>query len=511
MRILAIVAVLAAIAILAPREAAAMPEEEFEQAMREIAALQESGRLTEADARVQQLLAEQRTRLSSSQRNDLEFETERSRRIRRDYSLEQDRLLEQLADRIEDFTGEEYHEWLAAGKFDYKLIDGERRFVGPSVSNLFFRNPDIRARRADATESVWQPFLYEHAMAVMDEHRHTAQDTTKPRHFRLHMTITVPGGTVPEGRTIRTWMPFPQQIASQSGIELLSASPEPEWVNAPNYPARSIYFEQRSRGEEPTVFEAEYTLTTHPRWNPVDPDRVRPGLQRENPYFDYYTREQPPHVVFTPAIREKAEEIVGDETNPYLKARLIYNWISDNIQYSFAREYSTLRNISEYVLENRYGDCGQIALLYIALCRAVDVPARWQSGWVIYPQFRNLHDWTEILVEPYGWIPVDPNFGLDIKQRFDALDTEQRQELKDFFFGGMDAYRLVINSEHGYPHYPPRRAVRSDDVDFQRGELEAGGENIYFGDFRYRLEVEFLGGSDEAGAPATATAAGGAD
>ncbi len=497
MRPFAIIAILAATAmILTPREGTAMPEEDFERAMREIAAMQESGRLTEADNRVQQLLSERHSDMASGQREALEFEIERANRIRRDYTLTEERLLEQLAERIEDFSEEEYREWLAAGKFDYKLLDGERRFFNASVSNLLFRNEDIRARRADRTESVWQPFLHEHAMRVMEEHRHPAQDTTAPRHFRLRMTITVPGGTVPEGRIIRCWMPFPQQITSQSGIELLSASPEPEWINAPNYPARSIYFEQRSRGEEPTVFEAEYTLTTHPRWNPVDPDRVRPALQRENPYFEYFTREQPPHVVFSPAIREKAEEIVGDETNPYRKARLIYNWISDNIQYSFAREYSTLRNISEYVLENRYGDCGQIALLFITMCRAVDVPARWQSGWVIYPQFRNLHDWAEILTEPYGWIPVDPNFGLDIKQRFDALDAAERQELKDFFFGGMDAYRLVINSEHGYPHYPPKRTPRSDDVDFQRGELEAGGENLYFHQFRYRLDVEYLDGSD---------------
>jgi hypothetical protein len=34
--------------------------------------------------------------------------------------------------------------------------------------------------------------------------------------------------------------------------------------------------------------------------------------------------------------------------------------------------------------------------------------------------------------------------------------------------------------------------MRSDNVDFQRGELEWDGGNIYFNNFKYKLEVQEL-------------------
>jgi hypothetical protein len=39
---------------------------------------------------------------------------------------------------------------------------------------------------------------------------------------------------------------------------------------------------------------------------------------------------------------------------------------------------------------------------------------------------------------------------------------------------------------------PPRKSFRSDDVDFQRGELECEGQNIYFNHFHYDFTVKEL-------------------
>ena len=94
-----------------------------------------------------------------------------------------------------------------------------------------------------------------------------------------------------------------------------------------------------------------------------------------------------------------AAKIVGSETN-LRKARALYDWIGDNLKYSFAIEYSTIPNISEYTRSNCYGDCGQQALLFITLCRQQGIPARWQSGWFLFPGHKNIHDWSEIYIAP---------------------------------------------------------------------------------------------------------------
>jgi transglutaminase-like putative cysteine protease len=199
-----------------------------------------------------------------------------------------------------------------------------------------------------------------------------------------------------------------------------------------------------------------------------------------------------PHVVFTGKIRKLAREIVGAETNPMLQAKAFYDWIGGNILYSFAREYSTLTNISDYCLTHRYGDCGQEALLFITLCRSQGIPARWQSGWNTFPGGKDIHDWTEIYLAPYGWVPVDPWAGIFATRYGTALTDGERRELHDFYFGGLDYYRMAANCDHSMTLDPPKKSMRSDDVDFQRGELEWEGGNIYFDNFSYKLDVQEL-------------------
>jgi transglutaminase-like putative cysteine protease len=147
-----------------------------------------------------------------------------------------------------------------------------------------------------------------------------------------------------------------------------------------------------------------------------------------------------------------------------------------------AREYSTIENISNYCVEKGYGDCGIKSLLFITLCRYNGIPAKWQSGWMLHPGSINLHDWTEIYLEGYGWVPVDPDYG---------LQNLENIEEKYFFFGGTDAHHLIINDDYSSPLFPAKIFPRSETVDFQRGELEWRGGNLYFDKWDYNMKVEY--------------------
>ena len=50
-------------------------------------------------------------------------------------------------------------------------------------------------------------------------------------------------------------------------------------------------------------------------------------------------------------------------------------------------------------------------MVFVTLCRAAGVPARWQSGWQTKPGDWNMHDWSEFYVEPWGWLPADASYG----------------------------------------------------------------------------------------------------
>ena len=71
-----------------------------------------------------------------------------------------------------------------------------------------------------------------------------------------------------------------------------------------------------------------------------------------------------------------------------------------------------------------------------------------------------------------------------------ALTPEQKREARDFYFGGLDYYRMAANSDHNQKLTPAKNSFRSDTVDFQRGELEWGTNNIYFDQYNYELKIK---------------------
>jgi len=311
-----------------------------------------------------------------------------------------------------------------------------------------------------------------------------------PHHFTCTMTVTTATNAAPPGETIRAWLPIPRQFPFQDGFQLSRALPPAKSVAPEDSAIRSVYLEQRASADGSAKFEIAYTYTARGVYFVINPERIRiPDLT--NSALAPFVMEGP-HVVFTEKIRNLARQIIGDETNPMRQAKGFYDWIGGNVKYSFAREYSTLTNLSDYCLSHRYGDCGQEALLFITLCRSEGIPARWQTGWDIFPGGKDIHDWTEIYLEPYGWVPVDPWAGLFATQYCIALTPAQRQELHDFYFGGLDYYRMAANSDHSQRLGPPKNTLRSDDVDFQRGELEWSGGNIYFDKYSYNLSVQEL-------------------
>ena len=129
-------------------------------------------------------------------------------------------------------------------------------------------------------------------------------------------------------------------------------------------------------------------------------------------------------------------------------------------------------------------------MLFITLCRYNGIPARWQSGWYFFPGGKDIHDWTEIYIRPYGWVPVDPYMGILATRYMTNLTLAQRKIVRDFYFGGLDQYRMSANSDNNQRLTPPKKYFRSDNVDFQRGEVETERHNIYFNRFNYILTVE---------------------
>ena len=450
------------------------------------ARLEAAGRFREAEA----MLSGALSTAGAAERPTLAFELDRLRRIRLDYNLTREKLWRQLDRSIPNVTEPEFDRWISQGKFDTRVIDDTLRFLGVSRSNLFWRNPDIAARRRPVeNDSLGEHAVLANADAIVHAARLSGSAYVLPIRFAVTMKVSADSGAVPPGSPIRAWLPIPRKYDHQGEFAVTSSSSPVVSIAGETSPIRSAYMEKPAASDGPTVFELKYTyVSSGVSFHGMDPAKVVPA-DAQSPELAPYLREAP-HVVFTDTMKAVSRAVVGSETNPLLKARRIYMWIAENFMYSFAHEYSTIRNISDFCLRKGYGDCGQHTLLFITLCRLNGIPARWQSGWYTFPGAKTIHDWAEIHLAPYGWIPVDVDMGVFAHRYFTSLTPEERQRLKEFFFGGLDQYRIAANSDHSQTLEPPKRFHRSDTVDFQRGELESADANIYFDRSSFSLTAE---------------------
>jgi transglutaminase-like putative cysteine protease len=450
--------------------------------------LEENGRFNQAAIVLRAGIAD--TNTSSTERKKLEFELDRLDRIRLDFPLTRAALLEKLKAAVRDLTNYEFNRWLAEKRFDIRMIDGEERLMVSSVANLFWRYPELNPRRISPKDESFQKALWENCVAIKQAAAREHQPFVLPKNFDVTMTVTVDSNTVPAGEIIRAWLPVPRKYSYQTGFEMIASSSPIKALAPDDSSIRSVYLEKPAASNAPTVFKINYHYATKGVWFAVQPEKAT-AFDGKDSALAAFTREAP-HVVFTPELRALSQKILGGEKNPARQAKKIYEWIGANIKYSFAIEYSTIPNISEYCRSRGYGDCGQEALLFITLCRLNGIPARWQSGWDTFPGAKDIHDWTEIYLAPYGWVPVDPYMSIFASQYARQLSPEQQRELRDFYFGGRGQWRLAANADHGQELQPAKQSFRSDDVDFQRGELECRGTNIYFNHYHYELDVNEL-------------------
>lgn len=449
--------------------------------------LEDEGKFAEATSMLSGLIGE--TSVSPADSEKILYEIERMRRIRIDYSLTADELYSQLERTVRDITRPEFDGWIRDGKFDARIIDDTLRFVGTSRSNLFFRNPEIADRRLPLPDQrAFHTALLRDCISIEKAADSLGTPYVLPKDFNVTMNLTADSGAAVPGEIIRAWLPIPREFPFQVNYRLASCSSRPLNISSPGSTIRSLYMEQPADSTGGSDFKISYKYRTLGVHFNLDRNKILP-YDTTDSVFKKFTSKSP-NIIFTDKIKRLSTEIIGNETNPLMKARKIYDWVSGNIKYSFAREYSTISNISDYCLTKEYGDCGQEAMLFITLCRYNGIPARWQSGWFTFPNAKDIHDWTEIYLPPYGWVPVDPYMGIAATRYMNDLTEKERETIRDFYFGGLDQYRMSANSDNNQSLSPVKKFFRSDNVDFQRGELESKTGNIYFNKSDYDLSVE---------------------
>jgi len=261
---------------------------------------------------------------------------------------------------------------------------------------------------------------------------------------------------IDRAKDLKLWLPIPREWDSQKAVKIISVEPEPhaEYTD-PEHSNRMFFWDFGKTPEKPSYeVHLHYRLESYGIHAEIDPNKVG-AYDKTSEEYKLYTRST--HTVrITPQIREMAQETVGDETNSYLQAKRILEFVRENMRYKIL-DYERGRGIKcllDYpVIDEETGEeyyegcCSQYSAFFCALCRATGIPVRAVFGlrgfrpWITEEQLKPLyefetklspdglagvqhfgnmhpHMWAEFLVPGYGWIIADAQTG-----RFCHLDN----------------------------------------------------------------------------------------
>lgn len=385
------------------------------------------------------------------------------------YPFTHEQLLMEMRSRVPGFTDQELRQMLDDGLLDFIYVDGTRYYHEDLAASLLKSQPQLKKRSLNPDTA---PSTLDAVIRRMMDH-----DVV----FRYRLRASTHVRSWEPDTLYRVHMPVAARSMQQTPAEDVSSTLLLVGCDAEDAPQRTAYLEGSLRASPD--FSLEYTVTQRPKYvDPMNESIRRVIYPQARPVCDEDLAEQPPHIVFTPYLKSLAAELRGGEADPVRAARRFYDYITENVTYSFMPPYLLMESGAEYCAVNLRGDCGIQALLFITLCRISGIPARWQSGLAAEPDSVGSHDWAEFYSERLGWLPVDCSFGGGGRRCGSALR-------KNFYFGNLDPWRMVANRVYYAPFAPEKKYPRVDPYDNQRGEIENDRRGLRTGEFRTRYEM----------------------
>jgi len=284
----------------------------------------------------------------------------------------------------------------------------------------------------------------------------------------------------PAGEVVRLWIPYPVSDQDQligrirldgdyavTGVYTVPANGAPllyaEWPRESKSRKLTLAFavtrNELRRGEFPAG---------EPAWNPAD-------------YAAYLA---PTSLGPTDgAVRQLADRIVAGKITVLERARAIYDWTVENMYRDPDTVGCGLGDVFA-LLKTPGGKCTDISSVFVALCRAAGVPAREVFGLRLGKKPEQditkwQHCWAEFFLPGYGWVPADP---ADVRKLMLVekleLDSPRVAELRDYFWGGIDAYRFQLASGRDLVLNPPQVGKPLNTFGYPYAEV--GGQPLDF-------------------------------
>lgn len=258
----------------------------------------------------------------------------------------------------------------------------------------------------------------------------------KKKGYQIQQDVMISNVQSSEGEQgVELWVPKLFDGYAQRNVETIH-EPEPLWGDYHGVMRYSI---------KPPRDWLEYSLN-HTYWfdrysihTDINPSAVSSSYDTERQLFTRYTSPG----LFVPSDDEDiiavATSVTRGVRNPYWKARAIYDYLIRRLEYDPGFNDPSLYN----ALEERRADARDYGLLFTALARSVDIPARPVSGFIVHgDKLTRRHVWAEFYIPEFGWIPIDPALG-DGAGIYDI----QVDDPVSFYFGNLENQHICFSRQ----------------------------------------------------------------
>ena len=414
----------------------------------DVRVLSDAGYVTQALKLIDFLVSE--GKVDDLQRERLLLEAHRLPVFLRDYPLDEERALELANAAGFSLDAGSLSRLRCEGVVPWALVDGKvhlhRRFL-----DTLDKGRETPERQADLQ-------LRDLVMKKMTGFGHAEARIT------VHVGLKVKESAWVRGQVLEADLPIPVASPFMEELDIHAQSGQLVGMSPVRGRRRVAHFRGIPKADE--EFWIEYSFINRQKF------RDLAALESKCEAKVQHSREEAPYLVATPYLRALCKEIIGDETNPIRKARLIYQWVIHHVSYAYMPSYQTISNLAEYGAVNGRGDCGIQASLFINLARIAGLKSDWMAGMYVTPHRVGNHDWATFQVPGLDeTFYADCSFGGGALRKGNLLGS-------GFYFGNLDVMRVPCTTILAPGPSLIAGPWRNDPTDNQSGEAWYGNRTL---------------------------------
>ncbi|MBI3722879.1 transglutaminase domain-containing protein [bacterium] len=243
------------------------------------------------------------------------------------------------------------------------------------------------------------------------------------------------------GKALEAWIPLPPALGEvQSAPQGLEGKAEPgscEWLDGKGQP-REFAHATIPATEKP--IEIRWTATVERREHRASPEALKStatGLtDKERADLAPYLRSELANPL-DEGFQKTASGLAPGEKATIKVARAVYDYTLANMKYDKPRDKPGWGKGSlSWACSAGFGNCTDFHALFMNLCRARGIPARFTMGFSLPKEKKGdvagYHCWCEFYVSGAGWVPVD------------VSEAWKHAEKRDYYFGALDEDRVTL-------------------------------------------------------------------